>query len=59
MPTIKEKDYTGFSHSSIEDAVTDALEKAGKPERVEVIETRSSKQSQKKSEYHVTLTTLD
>ena len=59
MTDIKDKDYTGFSELSIDDAVLDALKKAGKHERVEVIETRSSQQLKKKSEYHVTLTTSD
>jgi flavin-binding protein dodecin len=59
MTTIKAKDYTGFSESSIAEAMDNALEKSGKQCPVEVIETRSSQQGQKPCEYHVTLTVLE
>ncbi|OGV41160.1 MAG: hypothetical protein A3F46_09215 [Legionellales bacterium RIFCSPHIGHO2_12_FULL_42_9] len=59
MTIIKTEDYTGYSESSIDDAITDALEKAGKHRRVEVIETRSSQQGENQCQYQVTLTTQD
>ncbi len=57
--TIKTKDYTGYSESSIEDAITDALEKIGQHRQVEVIETRSSQHGTNQNQYQATLTTQD
>ena len=55
----KTEDYTGYSESSIGDAITDALEKVGKHKRIEVIETRSSKQGEDQCQYQVTLAIQD
>lgn len=55
MSSLKTSDYTGYSHASIDEAVSDALEKAGHHQHVEVIETRSSKLSQDERHYQVTI----
>ena len=59
MSTIKTKDFTGHSNLSIDEAIANALEKAGKHRRVKVIETRSSQHNENNSQYQVTLTTQD
>lgn len=57
--TVKTEDYTGYSDLSIDDAITNALEKIDKHQRVEVIETRSSQQGENQCQYQVTLKTQD
>lgn len=60
MTSLKTKDYIGFSKSSIDEALYDALQNAGEPSHFEVIETRSSSRSRysdNKNYYQVTLTT--
>jgi dodecin len=59
VATIKTEDFTGYSELSIDDAVTDALEKAGQFQRIEVIETRSSQHGENQSQYQVTLKARD
>ena len=59
MTKITTRDYTGYSDSCIEEAIQDALEKAGDYVRVEVIETRGSKAKGLSRQYQVTLTTFD
>ena len=59
MTTITTEEYTGYSELSIDEAITDALEKVGKHRRVKVIETRSSQQGENQSQYQVTLTIQD
>ena len=56
MKNLEAQDYTGYSEESLDEAITDALQKASKPSRFEVIETRSSRFVDDKCHYHVTLT---
>lgn len=58
MKTIKPGDYTGYSKSGLNEAISNALQKAGDYQRIEVIETRSSHYSENTSDYQVTLTTI-
>lgn len=55
MAVKKVSDYTGYSSAGIEEAIKDALDKAGDYDRVEVIETRGSQTAGDKSSYQVTL----
>ena len=57
MTILEARDYIGYSEASLDDAIADALQKADKNCRFEVIETRSSL-FPNKSQYHVTLTVL-
>jgi flavin-binding protein dodecin len=59
MTKIKSADFTGYSDVGIEEAIQDALGKAGDYARVEVIETRGSKANGENREYHVTLTAFN
>ena len=59
MITIKSKDYTGYSHVSIDEAMVDSIKKAGKPQQIAVIETRSSQNTDKQNQYQVTVTTQE
>jgi flavin-binding protein dodecin len=52
---LEAKDYTGYSETSLNEAIANALQKADKQYRFEVIETRSSLFPDK-CHYHVTLT---
>lgn len=52
---IEARDYTGYSEASLDEAIANALQKADKHCRFEVIETRSSL-FPNKAQYHVTLT---
>jgi flavin-binding protein dodecin len=56
MAKIKSADFTGYSDIGIEEAIQDALDKAGDYARVEVIETRGSQANGENREYQVTLT---
>ncbi len=51
----KSNDYTGYSNTGINEAIKDALEKAGKTKKVAVIETRGSQIKGEKRHYQVTL----
>lgn len=58
MTILRNRDYTGYSDTSLEHAIANALEKAGKDaNRIKVIETRSS-QPDDKRHYQATLTTF-
>ncbi|TIE00219.1 hypothetical protein DIZ66_16455, partial [Legionella pneumophila] len=48
----------GFSESGIDDAIQNALKKAGNPTHFEVVETLGSQDSQSDRRYQVTLKTL-
>ncbi|AGH55199.1 TPA: dodecin domain-containing protein [Legionella pneumophila] len=52
------EDFTGFSESGIDDAIQNALKKAGNPTHFEVVETLGSQDSQSDRRYQVTLKTL-
>ena len=56
MTNLDAHDYTGYSQASLNEAITDALKKADKHSHFEVIETRSSRFSDDKCHYQVTLT---
>lgn len=56
MTVLDAKDYTGYSEISLDAAIADALQKADKHQRLEVIETRSSHLPDNTARYHVTLT---
>ncbi|KTC98667.1 dodecin domain-containing protein [Legionella erythra] len=55
MTIVKNKDFTGHSESGLEDALAQALQKAGEYQRVEVIETRSSHITEENKSYQVTI----
>ncbi len=52
------EDFTGFSESGIDDAIQNALKKAGNPTHFEVVETLGSQDRQSDRRYQVTLKTL-
>lgn len=54
--TVKTGDYTGYSTCDLEQAIQNALEKAGAPAYFEVIETRGSQIGEEERHYHVTIT---
>lgn len=56
MAKIKAADFTGYSELGIEEAIQDALDKAGDYDRVEIVETRGSQANGDNRQYHVTLT---
>ena len=56
MAEIKTADFTGYSELGIEEAIQNALDKAGNYERVEIVETRGSQANGDNRQYHVTLT---
>ena len=56
MITTKTGDYTGYSTSGIEEAIQNALLKAGDHNRYEIIETRGSQIGDNERHYHVTIT---
>ncbi len=58
MTILEARDYTGYSETSLNEAISNALQKADKHYHFEVIETRSSLFPDK-SHYHVTLTAYD
>lgn len=56
----KTGDFTGYSNSSVNRAIQDAMEKAGDHHaRIEVVETRGSYIKGEKRHYQVTLATYD
>ena len=59
MTSIRTRDYTGYSEAGLDEAIENALQKAGEFNRVEVIETRSSHFNEDKKHYQVTLTTFN
>ncbi len=59
MTIKKAGDYTGYSDSGIDEAIQDALEKAGDHARVEIVETRGSQTNGDQRRYQVTLATFD
>ncbi|KTC75317.1 hypothetical protein Lbir_0462 [Legionella birminghamensis] len=59
MTLLNTRDYTGYSDSSLEDAIAQALAKSGKDhDQVKVIETRSTQPQDSKRHYQATLTTF-
>lgn len=58
MTRITEKDFTGYSHASIDEAIHNAVEKAGQHLRFEVIETRSQHDNAGRPHYQATITTF-
>ena len=54
---IKTGEYTGSSSSGINEAIQDALQKAGGQSCTEVIETRSSQIGEEKPHYQVIIST--
>ncbi len=52
-------DFTGYSDCGIDEAIQDALDKAGEYAHVEVVETRGSHIKGDHRQYQVTLTTFD
>ena len=58
MTIKKTRDYTGYSDESIDEAVQNALQKAGEHSRFEVIETRGSQLNDNKRHYQIMLTTF-
>ncbi len=58
MVATKTGDFTGHSDAGINEAVKNALEKAGAPVRFEVIETRYSHEGEGNCQYEVTLATF-
>ena len=59
MARQKVGDFTGYSDSGINEAIQDALSKAGDYVRVEVIETRGSETKGNKRHYQVTIATFN
>jgi len=58
MTILDAHDYTGYSETSLNEAINDALQKADEHSHFEVIETRSSRYTDDSCHYHVTLTTF-
>lgn len=59
MTILQPEDFTGYSDSCIDEAVQNALEKAGEYVRVKVIETRGRQANGDNRQYQVTVTTYD
>ena len=59
MTIIKTGDFTGYSDAGIDDALQDALDKAGDYARIEIVETRGSQTKGNNRQYQVILTTFD
>ena len=59
MTKIKAGDFTGYSDAGLDEAIQDALDKAGEYVRVEVIETRGSHLEGEQRQYQVTVATFD
>ncbi|MFC3908233.1 hypothetical protein ACFORL_03980 [Legionella dresdenensis] len=57
MTAIKTEDHTGYSDTSLQDALQEALNKAKEYNQLMVVETRSSQMANDKRQYQVTLTT--
>ena len=56
---MKAGDFTGYSTAGIDDAIQDALAKAGDHVRIEVVETRGSQVKNDVSQYQATLAVFD
>ena len=59
MIRMKAGDFTGYSTAGIDDAIQDALAKAGDHVRIEVVETRGSQVKNDVSQYQATLAVFD
>ena len=59
MTKKKLGEFTGYSELGIDEAIQDALLKAGEYTRIEVIETRGSQIKEDSRQYQVTITTFD
>ena len=53
MNTIKSGDFTGFSNTSMNEALQNALEKAGDPPRFSVVETFGVHITEQEKQYQV------
>ena len=58
MAINKTSDFTGYSTAGIDEAIQDALQKAGDYVRVEVVEARGSQAKGDNRQYQVTLATF-
>ncbi|MCE3045528.1 MULTISPECIES: hypothetical protein [Legionella] len=59
MTLLNTRDYTGYSESSLEEAIAQALAKSGKDhDQVKIIETRSAQPQDNKRYYQATLSTF-
>ena len=58
MAQNKTGDFTGHSTAGIDEAIQNALEKAGDYDRVEVIEAQGSRAKGDNRQYQVTLATF-
>lgn len=58
MLSLNTREYTGFSEESLNEAISNALEKAEQHHNFKVIEARSSQFSDNKRQYYVTLATF-
>ncbi|ARG96315.1 hypothetical protein [Legionella micdadei] len=56
MATTKKGDYIGYSDAGINEAIQNALKKAGEHSYFEVIETRGSQIGEDKRQYEATIT---
>lgn len=56
MKTKDKGEYTGYSDSGIDEAIQNALRKAGEHTHFEIIETRGSQIGENKRHYQVTIT---
>lgn len=59
MTRKKVGDFTGYSNSGIDEAIQDALDKAGDYTHIEVVETRGSQVKEDTPQYQVTIATFD
>ena len=59
MTRIKAGDFTGYSTAGINEAIQDALAKAGDHTQIEVVETRGSLIKGDNPQYQVTLAAFD
>ena len=59
MTSKKVGDFTGYSSLGIDEAIKDALDKAGDYARLEVVETRGSQVKEASRQYQVTIATFD
>lgn len=58
MTSTKVTDFMGYSEISIDEAINDALKKAGKHSTVAVVETCSRRYGNNQYEYQVTLASV-
>jgi dodecin len=59
MTILPAHDYTGYSESSLNEAIANALRQAEEDSQFKVIETCSSHFPDNKCQYHVTLTAFN